>query len=98
MKKLLIMCGTGIATSTVVAGKVKTWLEENGFKDVKVYQSKISEELNRVDEYDVVITTTLVPDSIKDKVINGVALLTGIGKDEMFEEVRTKLLFDEPGF
>lgn len=98
MKKLLIMCGTGIATSTVVAGKVKTWLEENGFKDVKVYQSKISEELNRVDEYDVVITTTLVPDSIKDKVINGVALLTGIGKDEMFEEVRTKLLFDESGF
>ena len=26
MKKLLIMCGSGIATSTVVAGKVKQWL------------------------------------------------------------------------
>ena len=26
MKKLLIMCGTGVATSTVVTGKVKEWL------------------------------------------------------------------------
>ena len=69
MKKLLIMCGTGIATSTVVTGKVKDWLEQNGLSDsVKLYQSKISEELSRIDDYDIVVSTTLVPDNIKDKV------------------------------
>ena len=33
MKKLLIMCGSGIATSTVAAGKVKQWLKDNNLED-----------------------------------------------------------------
>lgn len=92
MKKLLIMCGTGIATSTVVTGKVRDWLEKNGLTNsVKLYQSKISEELNRIDDYDIVVSTTLVPDNIKDKVINGVPLLTGIGADDMYAEIKAKI-------
>ncbi|MFJ7724857.1 PTS sugar transporter subunit IIB [Neobacillus sp. NPDC097160] len=93
MKKLLIMCGTGIATSTIVTGKVKTWLAENGLENkVKLYQSKISEELSRIDDYDIIVSTTLVPDNIKSKVIDGVPLLTGIGKDVMFEKIKTQIL------
>ncbi|HWO78206.1 MAG TPA: PTS sugar transporter subunit IIB [Bacillus sp. (in: firmicutes)] len=93
MKKLLIMCGTGIATSTVVTGKVKTWLAENGLENqVQLYQSKISEELSRIDDYDIVVSTTLVPDNIKSKVIDGVPLLTGIGKEEMFEKIKQQIL------
>lgn len=92
MKKLLIMCGTGIATSTVVVGKVKTWLSENGFENkVKVYQSKISEELSRIDDYDIVISTTLVPDNIKDKVIDGVPLLTGINVQAMYDKLKIEI-------
>ncbi|MFS0673969.1 PTS sugar transporter subunit IIB [Ornithinibacillus sp. 179-J 7C1 HS] len=92
MKKLLIMCGTGIATSTVVTGKVKDWLKENGFEDkVQLYQSKISDEINRIDDYDVVISTTLTPDNVKDKVIDGVPLLTGFGIEDMYEQVKQKL-------
>lgn len=93
MKKLLIMCGTGIATSTIVTGKVKTWLEENGLQNrVKLYQSKISEELSRIDEYDIIVSTTLVPDNIKSRIIDGVPLLTGMGKEEMFEKIKTQIL------
>lgn len=93
MKKLLIMCGTGVATSTIVTGKVKTWLAENGLENkVKLYQSKISEELSRIDDYDIIVSTTLVPDNIKSKVIDGVPLLTGIGKDTMFEKIKTQIL------
>ena len=93
MKKLLIMCGTGIATSTIVTGKVRTWLEDNQLdSQVKLYQSKISEELGRIDEYDIVISTTIVPDNIKEKVIDGVPLLTGIGTDEMYAKVKAKIL------
>ncbi|AVR00118.1 PTS sugar transporter subunit IIB [Oceanobacillus sp. M65] len=92
MKKLLIMCGTGIATSTVVTGKVKEWLKEQGLEnEVSLYQSKLTDELNRIDDYDVVVSTTLVPDNIKDKVIDGVPLLTGIGTEEMYEEVLSGL-------
>lgn len=92
MKKLLIMCGTGIATSTVVVGKVKNWLSENGYEHkVKVYQSKISEELSRIDEYDIIISTTLVPDNIKDKIIDGVPLLTGINVAGMYEKLKKEI-------
>ena len=92
MKKLLIMCGSGIATSTVVSGKVKQWLKDNNLEDeVKIYQSKIADELNKFDDYDVVVSTTVVPDSVKEKVINGVALLTGVGRDKVFEQIRKEL-------
>ena len=92
MKKLLIMCGTGIATSTVVTGKVREWLKENNIEDkVTIYQSKVSDEVNRIDDYDVVVSTTLVPDNIKDKVIDGVPLLTGMGRDEMYAQILERI-------
>jgi PTS system galactitol-specific IIB component len=92
MKKLLIMCGTGIATSTVVVGKVSNWLKENQYEQkVKIFQSKISDELSRIDDYDIIISTTLVPDNIKEKVINGVPLLTGIGIDSMYSKLKEEI-------
>jgi len=92
MKKLLIMCGTGVATSTVVTNKVKEWLGQKGYEnDVQLYQSKVADEMNRIDDYDIIISTTVVPDSIKSKVINGLPLLTGMGKDEMFQEVEKQI-------
>ncbi len=93
MIKLLIMCGTGVATSTIVTGKVKLWLKEKGLdKEVTLYQSKIADEIRRVDNYDVIISTTIVPNSIKDKVIMGIPLLTGMGVDDMFLEVEKRIL------
>ncbi|WP_096274222.1 PTS sugar transporter subunit IIB [Paucisalibacillus globulus] len=88
MKKLLIMCGTGIATSTVVTGKVRDWLKDNNLEDkVQLFQSKITDELNRLDDYDIVVSTTLVPDNVRDKVIDGVPLLTGFGTEEMYGKI-----------
>lgn len=92
MKKLLIMCGTGVATSTVVTNKVKEWLGEKGLSDqVRLYQSKVADEMNRIDDYDIIVSTTVVPDSIKDKIIMGLPLLTGIGTDEMYAEIEKKI-------
>lgn len=92
MKKLLIMCGTGIATSTVVVGKVKKWLEENKLEsNVKIYQGKIAEEINRINDYDIVISTTLVPDEYKDKIINGISLLTGVGIQDLFNRLKNEI-------
>lgn len=92
MKKLLIMCGTGVATSTVVTNKVKEWLKKESMdKEVKIIQSKVSDEVGRLDEYDVVLSTTTVPERVKNKVIDGVPLLTGINVDEMYKEIKDKL-------
>ena len=92
MKKLLVICGAGHATSTIAVSKINKWLEAENYTDqVKIYQSKIADELNKMDDYDAVVSTTIVPDSVKDKVIYGLGLLTGIGADKIFEDVKTRL-------
>ena len=92
MKKLLVICGAGHATSTIAVSKINKWLEAENYTDqVKIYQSQIADELNKMDDYDAVVSTTIVPDSVKDKVINGLGLLTGIGADKIFEDVKTRL-------
>ncbi|MEN1967360.1 PTS sugar transporter subunit IIB [Lentibacillus sp. N15] len=88
MKKLLIMCGTGIVTSTMVGEKVKAWLRKQNLDDeVRIHQSSVSDGLKRIDEYDIVISTTIVPDEVKDKVINGVPLITGNDVEEVYQKM-----------
>lgn len=92
MKKLMIVCGTGVATSTVVTGKVKKFLKEQGLENqVTLYQSKIADEINHLDDYDIVVSTTIVPDSVKDKVISGVPLLTGAGAAKVFDQIKKEI-------
>lgn len=92
MKKLLIMCGTGVATSTVVTNKVREWLDEEKLSSkVNLFQGKIADELGRIDDYDIVISTTIVPAELQTKVIMGLPLLTGMGVDELFASVRQKI-------
>ena len=94
MKKLMVVCGTGIATSTVAKGKIKDYLTESGLiNQVEFYQSKISDEVAAIKngDYDIVVSTTMVPSDIKDKIINGVPLLTGIGKEKVFESIKEKI-------
>ena len=91
MKTLLIVCGAGHATSTIAVAKVQEWLNQNKYTDVKIYQSKLADELNKIDDYDSVISTTIVADSIKDKVINGLPLLTGVGVDQLYADLKERL-------
>lgn len=91
MKTLLIVCGAGHATSTIAVAKVQEWLNQNKYTDVKIYQSKSADELNKIDDYDAVISTTIVADSIKDKVINGLPLLTGVGVDQLYADLKERL-------
>lgn len=91
MKTLLIVCGAGHVTSTIAVAKVQEWLNQNKYTDVKIYQSKLADELNKIDDYDAVISTTIVADSIKDKVINGLPLLTGVGVDQLYADLKERL-------
>lgn len=95
MKKLLIMCGAGHATSTVVRSKITRWLDEENLTDkVIVKQSTISNETSNIEngDYDIVISTTEVPRSIKDQVISGLPLLTGFGADGFYDNLKKLIL------
>lgn len=94
MKTMLIMCGAGHATSTVVRTKMENWLKSEGLTDqIKLVQSAVSQEIENIKagKYDIVVSTTDVPASIKPKVISGIQLLTGFGADVVFNQIKAQL-------
>ncbi|MFO7293087.1 MAG: PTS sugar transporter subunit IIB [Actinomycetes bacterium] len=86
MKKVLIACGTGIATSTVVADKVKKHLQANGI-EAKVDQTKVAELHRGAKGYDLIVATTNVPKTVECPVVNGLPFLTGVGVDKVLDEI-----------
>jgi PTS system galactitol-specific IIB component len=85
-KSLLVICGTGVATSTVVAKIIAEHCAANGI-DVDVRQGKVMDLLGDTPDVDVIVATTQVPESVTVPVVAGLAFLTGIGKDAALDEI-----------
>lgn len=90
MKRVLIICGTGIATSTVVATKVREHLEEVGIPAV-VDQGKVMDLVRGEANADLIVATTDVPASVQIPVVRALALLTGIGEEAVYAEIESHL-------
>jgi PTS system galactitol-specific IIB component len=84
-KHILVACGTGIATSTVVTIKIKEALEANSI-NATVEQCKVSELPYKVDSADLIVTTTSFQ-SDKIPVIRALSFLTGIGVEEDINKI-----------
>lgn len=85
-KRILVACGTAIATSTVVAKAIEDALRERGI-EVVTRQCKASEVPSMVEGMDLVVTTTPVPTNLGVPVIQTLAFLTGIGKEAVIEQI-----------
>ena len=90
MKKILVACGTAIATSTVVAKKLEEKLGALGL-EVKIDQCKASEVGSRAASYDLIVSTTEVDDTKGKPVVRTLSFLTGIGMDADVQKI-AKLL------
>lgn len=84
-KRILIVCGTGIATSTMVHSKLEALLKKNGIQ-ADIRRAMTSEARNASRDVDLIIATTQVPD-VKVPVLNGVPYITGIGIQKLEEEI-----------
>lgn len=89
-KKVLVACGTGIATSTVVLNKVKETLTARGM-DVIVEQCKASEVPSKAANYDLIVTTTQLSGTGDTPVIRTLSFLTGIGIEKDLQTIIEKL-------
>lgn len=85
-KRILVACGTAIATSTVVARAIEEALDERGIQ-VVTRQCKATEVPSLVEGMDLVVTTTPVPGNLGVPVIQTLAFLTGIGKEAVIEQI-----------
>ena len=82
-KKVLVCCGTGIATSVQVANKLQRMLRDRDvtatMKECKT--ANVPAQMDTVQPDDIVVTTASTPLDEGIKVYRGTPLLTGVGAE-----------------
>lgn len=92
MKKILLCCGSGIATSTAAASRLKDKLEDRGFKgQFTTTQCKVNEVASKAADFDLIISTAVVSQSFGKPLVQGIPFLTGIGLDKTIDDIISKL-------
>lgn len=86
-KKIIVSCGTAVATSTVAAKSIEEACKEAGIEVITV-QCKVTE----IQEYanqgaDLIVTTSKLHFDLDIPVINGMPFLTGTGKSAVLDEI-----------
>ncbi len=89
-KRILVACGTAIASSTIVAKGLEEELEKRGIS-VTIRKCKASEVPSLAQDFDLIVTTTPVATDHGKPVIQTLAFLTGIGKQTVVEQIVEKL-------
>ncbi len=90
--RILILCGTGIATSTAIRQKIEKALRDAGLaQGVTVRQGKVADVLGGNVNADLIVATAQVPSNVKVTTINGVPLLTGVGAQPVLQQIVAKV-------
>ena len=88
MKKILLVCGSGICTSTPVNARLTKELDDRGWKgQYCVTQGKASDVAAQSENYDLVISTTLLKEECKCPLIIGTQFLLGRGVEAVVDEI-----------
>jgi PTS system galactitol-specific IIB component len=80
-KRVLVVCGTAIATSTHVAARVREICRRNGI-DADIIQARVQEVPAYAHAVDLVVATTQVAFPLTIPVVGGIPFLTGIDEDK----------------
>lgn len=93
MKRILLVCGTGVATSTVVRKRVDDVLEKNGYKgQYLITQGKVAEVSGQSGNYDLCISTVMFDKTLcKCPLVIGTQFLMGFNTEPLVEQIITVL-------
>ena len=85
-RRVLVACGTALATARTVAQVVEAALKEQGL-EVVTAACRASEIGALAEEMDLVLSTTPIPDGLGVPVVQTLAFLTGIGKEAALQQI-----------
>ncbi|MDO4412845.1 PTS sugar transporter subunit IIB [Cutibacterium sp.] len=92
-KKILVCCGTGIATSVQVANKLQRMLRDRGvaatMKECKT--ANVPAQIEAFHPDAIVVTTAITFHDEGIKVYRGTPLLTGVGASELADQIADDL-------
>lgn len=87
MKKIIVACGSGVATSQTVASKVMRLLKEKGYGEIKVEVVDLKSVDTHIKDSAAYIAITKIDKEYPIPVINGIAFLTGINMDAELQKI-----------
>ena len=83
---VLVACGAGIATSTVVMDHLEELFKKENL-DVLLVQCKIAEVASLQSEAALIVSTTILPTSYVTPALNAAPYISGIGMEELDKEI-----------
>lgn len=84
--KILIACGSGIATSTVAQEKIKEILKEEKIP-AKIIKGTVGQVQYLQDDVDIIMLTTKYNKPLTKPVISVFGLISGINEDQIKKEI-----------
>ncbi|MFC2705690.1 MAG: PTS sugar transporter subunit IIB [Olsenella profusa] len=89
MKKILIVCGNGIASSSIMLASLKDYLDKEGLQADLEKASLMDCTTEKFNSKDLIVSSTALDDpGVTTPVIVGVGLLTGIDEEKTLEQVK----------
>lgn len=87
-KRVLVVCGTSIATATLGAVKVREIADSAGIP-VEVVQCKAGEIRGRIQTVNphLIVAMTVLPNDIGVPIVMGVPFISGVGVEKLKEEI-----------
>lgn len=86
MKTVIVACGSGIATSTIISSKVSELLDSHGI-EYNLIQCSINEIDSYVSDADIVISSMQLYEDLPCPKVTGIAYLTGVGEDAVNQQI-----------
>lgn len=92
MKHILVVCGNGIASSSIMVAALQDYLKGEGLEANVEKASLMDCSTDRFNSVDLIVSSTEISNpGVTTKVIPGIGLLTGIGEEEVYEQVKAEL-------
>lgn len=85
-KTVLVACGAGIATSTIVMNRIENLIKENNL-DAEAKQIKIVEAASLQSSADLIVSTTILPTTYDIPAIVATGYITGIDMESIDAEI-----------
>lgn len=88
--KVMVACGSGVATSTIAQEKVKKIAQEAGVQ-VKILKGTIAEVPTKQADVDLVLTTANYRKPLEKPYMSVFGLVSGVGADKVRKELAALL-------
>ena len=85
-KRIIVACGGGIATSTLIVSKLKTILKDNDI-DAEIIQCRVAEIDSYKDNSDLIISSANLKKDYGVQSIQALSFISGVGMKETADEI-----------